>query len=125
MTAQPSTGETITNTIMKFNDVKFSVGITNLALYKSTGKFTCEHEGLYLISASVMSYTSAAYYYIYLNGSKISETNIGQHSDNYSHTGAVTITWKLNLNDQVWLYAARSWYLYSGTSSKLTIIKIK
>ncbi|VDH98354.1 Hypothetical predicted protein [Mytilus galloprovincialis] len=125
MTAHPSNSGTVAKTIMKFNDVKFSVGITNLVLYKTTGKFTCEHEGLYLISASVTSYTSNAYFFINLNGNHISYTYIGEHSSTYGHTGAVTVTRKLNPNDQVWLYASGSWYLYSGLESKLTIIKIK
>ncbi|XP_063448250.1 uncharacterized protein LOC134727792 [Mytilus trossulus] len=109
MTAHPSHTATITNTIIKFDDVKFSVGITNLATYKSTGKFTCEQEGLYIISASVMSLTNNAEYFIYLNGNPISDTFIGQHSNTNVHTGAVTVTRKLKLNDQVWLYAIGSW----------------
>ncbi|XP_076071306.1 uncharacterized protein LOC143042745 isoform X3 [Mytilus galloprovincialis] len=125
MTAHPSADATITNTIMKFDDVKYSVGITNLSTYKSTGKFTCEHEGLYLISASLMSYTSGAYYHIRLNGDDISQTYIGFHSGTRTFTGAVTVTRKLNPNDQVWLYAGGSWYLYAGVYSKLTIIRIK
>ncbi|XP_076071309.1 uncharacterized protein LOC143042745 isoform X5 [Mytilus galloprovincialis] len=125
MTAHPSSHVIITNTIMKFEDVKYSVGITNLSTFKSTGKFTCEHEGLYVISASVMSKTTGAYYYIRLNGNDISLTYIGQFSGSQVFTGAVTVTRKLNPNDQVWLYAAGSWFLYGGMYSKLTIIKIK
>lgn len=125
MTAMSSTSGIITNTIMKFDDVRYSVGITNLSSYKTTGKFTCGHEGLYLISASVMSHTSNAHFYIYLNGHFISDTYIGQHNGSHIHTGAVTITRELNQNDQVWLYAAETWVFYGGFSSKLTIIKIK
>ncbi|XP_071177278.1 uncharacterized protein [Mytilus edulis] len=127
MTAHPSTSGTVAGTIIKFDDVKFSLGVTNLASYNNIGKFTCEHdhEGLYLISASVMSYTNHAFFYIYLNGNSISETYIGDHSATYIHTGAVTVTQKLKLNDQVWLYAPGSWYLFGGLYSTLTIIKIK
>ncbi|VDH98350.1 Hypothetical predicted protein [Mytilus galloprovincialis] len=125
MTAHPSTGGTMANTIMKFDDVKFNVGITNLLSYKTTGKFTCEHVGLYLISASVTSYTSDSRFYISLNGKFISLTSIGSHSGYFEHTGAVTINQKLNLNDQVWLHAFGSWYLIHGLVSKLAIIKIK
>ncbi|CAG2246178.1 unnamed protein product [Mytilus edulis] len=114
MTAHPSHAGTISNNIMKFNDVKFSVGVTNLATYKSTGKFTCEQEGLYILSASVMSHTSNAYYHISLNGNYISETYIGQHSSSYAQTGAVTVIHNLNQNDQVWLIPSGSWYLYGG-----------
>ncbi|VDI10351.1 Hypothetical predicted protein [Mytilus galloprovincialis] len=64
MTANPTSAGTTRDTIMKFDDVKFSMGITNLGAYKNTGRFTCEHEGLYLISASVLSYISGASYKI-------------------------------------------------------------
>ncbi|XP_076071312.1 uncharacterized protein LOC143042745 isoform X8 [Mytilus galloprovincialis] len=124
MTAHPSSGGTRSNTILKFDDVRYSEGITNLSSYKTTGKFTCEREGLYLISASVMSYTSGANYYIKLNGNDISLTYIGSNGGQ-EFTGAVSVTRKLNKNDQVWLYASGSWYLYRGVYSKLTIIKIK
>ncbi|OPL32816.1 hypothetical protein AM593_04754, partial [Mytilus galloprovincialis] len=108
MTAHPSANALTSNTIMKFDDVKYSVGITNL----STGKFTCKHEGLYLISASVKSSTNNAVYFIRLNGNDISLTHIGLHKEQHAHTGAVTVTRMLKRNDQVWLYAAGSWYLY-------------
>ncbi|VDH98356.1 Hypothetical predicted protein [Mytilus galloprovincialis] len=115
----------LTNTIMKFGDVKLSVGITNLSAYKTTGKFTCEHEGLYILSASVMSYTDNARYFIYLNGNTISETYISQNRNNEVYTGAATVTLEINPNDKVWLYADGSWYLSGGLLSRLTIIKIK
>lgn len=125
MTAHPLTPGTVNGTIMKFEDVKYSVGITNLEAYKNTGHFTCEHEGLYLISAYVMSHTSNAKYSINLNGNRISQTCISQHVNTYIHTGAVTITRELNINDKVWLSPSGTWYLYSGLYSALTIIKIK
>ncbi|CAC5361285.1 unnamed protein product [Mytilus coruscus] len=121
MTADLSSGGPISNTIIKFDDVKFSVGITNLPAFRNT----CEQGGLYIISASVLSITDNAYYYISLNWNDISRTYIGQHSGNNGFTGAVTITRELNQNDQIWLYAPGSWYVYSGMNSKLTIIKIK
>ncbi|XP_076071305.1 uncharacterized protein LOC143042745 isoform X2 [Mytilus galloprovincialis] len=101
MTAHPSANALTSNTIMKFDDVKYSVGITNLSTYKSTGKFTCEHEGLYLISASVKSSTNNAVYFIRRNGNDISLTHIGLHKEQHAHTGAVTVTRMLKRNDQV------------------------
>lgn len=111
--------------IMKFDDVKYSIGISNVSAYENTGKFICELEGLYIVSASVMSYTSAAQYYISLNGNSISNTYIGDHSGRNYFTGAVTVTRKLNPADQVWLEAYGSWNFYGGLFSKFTIIKIK
>ncbi|VDI10352.1 Hypothetical predicted protein [Mytilus galloprovincialis] len=125
ITAHPSSQGTISNTIIKFDNVKFSVGITNMSAYKTTGKFTCEQEGLYLISASVLSNTNSAHYYVILNGKSVSLTYIGSHSSTYDHTGAVTITQNLHPNDQVWLYADGSWFLFGNLHSQFTIIKIK
>ncbi|CAG2246732.1 unnamed protein product [Mytilus edulis] len=97
MTAHPLSSGSVTRTIMKFSDVQYSVGITNLAAYRTTGNFTCEQEGLYIISASVMSLSSGAQFYIYMNGNIISDTYIAQNnSNNEKHTGAVTITRELN-----------------------------
>lgn len=111
---------------MQFDSVMFSVGITNLTSYKNTGKFTCETEGLYLISASVMSSTSDASYYIVINGGFLSITTIGHHDkDHRAFTGTVTITKELDLNDEVWLYTQGTWFMYGTSWSKLTIIKIK
>lgn len=110
---------------MKFDDVKYSVGITNVSAFKNTGHFTCEVEGLYIISASVMSYSTDAKYYIRLNENYISKTIIGDHSGNQYFTAAVTVTRKLNPADKVWLEAGGSWNFYGGLYSKFTIIKIK
>lgn len=126
MTAHPSRSRDISaGAIMKFDDVQYSVGVANVSAYENTGKFTCELEGLYIVSASVMSYTSGARYFIKLNGNVISETYIGDHSGSNYFTGAVTVTRKLNPADQVWLEAYGSWNFYGGMYSKFTIIKIK
>lgn len=111
--------------IMKFDDVKYSIGISNVSAYENTGKFICELEGLYIIAASVMSQTVGASYYIRLNKQFISNTYIGDHSGNHYFTGAVTVTRKLNPADQVWLQAYGSWNFHGGLYSKFTIIKIK
>ncbi|CAC5389015.1 unnamed protein product [Mytilus coruscus] len=78
--------------IIKFDNVRFSVGINDLSAYKSTGKFTCETVGIYLISAAILSNTNGARYYIYLNGNPISDTHIGYSSSSPSamyHTSTV------------------------------------
>lgn len=45
------TSSTTANGILKFNDVRLSVGISNLSEYQSVGKFICERKGLYMISS--------------------------------------------------------------------------
>lgn len=65
-----------------------------------------------------MPYTARANYQISVNGNIISQTYIDHSNDggNEDRIGAVTLTWKLNLNDQVWLETFDSWYLYGGQS---------
>lgn len=113
--------------IINFNNVKFSIGINNLLAYTSTGKFTCENDGLYLISASIMSNANGAYYRIYLNGNVISYTMIGSNNQGTSmqHTSTVVLGRQLHANDSVWVYNAGNNYIYAGDWSTLTIVKIK
>lgn len=65
--------------ILKFDDVRFSVGIRHLSAYTNTGKFICEKKGVYLFS-SILSTTNSAEYYIRMNGKVIYTTNIWYNS---------------------------------------------
>lgn len=127
MTANPASPQFKAG-IIKFDDVKFSVGINNLSTFKSTGKFTCETGGIYLISASIMSYTNNAFYYIYLNGYQISFTQIAYSSSPPStmyHTGTVVLARQLRPNDVVWVQQNIDFYIYHALLSTLTIVKVK
>ncbi|VDI62281.1 Hypothetical predicted protein [Mytilus galloprovincialis] len=127
MTAQPVSTQTKTG-IIKFDNVQFSVGINDLSTYKSTGRFTCETGGIYLISASIVSNINGAYYYIYLNGNQISQTSIGFSSSPPStmyHTGTIVLARQLRPNDSVWVYAGGNNYVQGGVLSTLTIVKVK
>lgn len=77
VTAHLTSTTTTTGSILKFDNVRFSVGINDLAAFKSTGKFVCERKGLYMISSSIRSDSNDAHYYIYLNGNAISYTITG------------------------------------------------
>ncbi|VDI63419.1 Hypothetical predicted protein [Mytilus galloprovincialis] len=127
MTAHPSIGSTKYG-IIKFDNVKFSIGINNLSTYKSTGKFICEKDGLYLISVSIFSFTNDASYQIYLNGKEISQTKIGYSASSSSRmddTGTVVLAQQLHPNDSVWVNYPSSFYIFGGTWSTLMIVKIK
>lgn len=93
MISHISSSGTISNTIMAFDDVKFSLGITNLSTFRNTGKFTFEHGGLYIISASVLSITDNAYYFISLNGNDILRTV--HTSANIAVKKALLVQWLL------------------------------
>ncbi|XP_071181351.1 myosin-11-like [Mytilus edulis] len=127
MTAQPVSASTKRG-IIRFDDVKFSIGINDLSSYKSTGKFTCETGGIYLISASIMSQTNDAYYHIILNGTTISATNIGYSSSSpltMHHTGSVVLARQLRPNDSVWVSSNGNNYMFGGMLSTFTIVKVK
>lgn len=127
MTAQLKSSSPKTSGILKFDNVRFSIGISNLAAYKSTGKFVCERKGLYMISSSIMAKRNGASYYIYLNGQEMSETYISYATSNPSdiyHTGTVVFTLQLLPNDSVWIH--NPGYEMSGAlHSTLTIVKVK
>lgn len=127
MTAHPSSSPTKSG-IIKFDNVAFSVGIANLSAFKSSGKFVCEKEGLYLFSVSVYSNTNDAFFNIYLNGKRISYTYIGYNSNNPSsmgNTGAAVHALQLRLNDSVWVTYPGAYYVGSSDGSTFTIAKIK
>ncbi|XP_052076028.1 uncharacterized protein LOC127714106 [Mytilus californianus] len=86
--------------ILKFSDVKFSVGITNLSAYKSTGKFECEMSGIYLVSASIVGTTKGVDLNINLNGNIISYTRI---SEGNWQTGTAVLAVQLLNNDKLWV----------------------
>lgn len=54
--------------IVKFGNVKTNIGINGISIFKSSGKFKCEYEGLYSISVSLTAYNTLINYGIYLNG---------------------------------------------------------
>ncbi|CAG2198137.1 unnamed protein product [Mytilus edulis] len=113
--------------ILKFSDVKLSVGLNNLSAYKNTGKFVCETKGLYMISPSIMADQTGAQFYIYLNGKVISETYIVYNSNNPStmrYTGTVVLVQQLLPNDSLWVYNP-GYHLNGGIYTTFTIVKVK
>lgn len=126
MTAHLSTDSSPSG-ILKFDDVKFSVGINNLTTYKNTGKFVCERKELYMISSTIMSEANGAHYVMYLNGIKLSDTYIGYSSSPPStmyHTGTAVLARQLLPNDSVWVQKS-SYSVHGGFYSTLTIVKVK
>ncbi|CAG2221557.1 unnamed protein product [Mytilus edulis] len=127
MTAHTTSG-TSSPGILKFDNVKFSVGMSNLSSYKSTGKYICEKAGLYLISASIRTNTNNGYFDMYLNGNKISSTVISYNHNNPTYmyfTGTVVQAIQLRANDSMWVYSPNSAMVQSGLWSTLTILKVK
>lgn len=66
--------------IVKLDNVKDSIGITDILFFTSSGKLKCEYEGLYIVSVSLTAYDTGIDYGIFLNGklyTQIEEYNNG------------------------------------------------
>lgn len=88
--------------IIKFTNVKFSTGINNLSGYKSSGKFVCEKDGLYLISATVMYSWNDGEFYTYVNGKMYTQSY--KHQESYWwHSSTAIIAIEPYTNDTVWV----------------------
>ncbi|CAG2198368.1 PTPRR [Mytilus edulis] len=86
--------------IVKFSRVKTSIGISGMALFKTSGKFKCEYEGLYSVSILLNAYNTQVSYNIYLNG------NVYAYDYEYDNKvlhqgGAITVIVNLHPSDML------------------------
>lgn len=112
--------------IVKFDDLRTSVGVKNITPFRTTGKFTTEVEGLYLVSASIHTTTTFGYYHIYKNDIII-VTNIFNYiatSDTIETTGTIVAAVELQVGDTVRIQTVHSMTIYDGERSCLTIAKL-
>ncbi|XP_063407212.1 repetitive organellar protein-like [Mytilus trossulus] len=117
------------SSVIPFSDIKTSYGINNFGDFNTTGKFSSQGPGLYLISAQIMSNSKGAEYRISKNGKEIIRVEVGPYHDDDTHnyhtgTGLAVVT--LDLNDKVWievLESVTSMYVF-GAESCFTVIKL-
>lgn len=109
--------------VVQFNRIYFSVGISNLTLYITSGKFKCEKPGLYTISVTITMYENGGEFYIYVNGNQITASYKHQ-SDVRWHSSSTTISLQLQVNDSVWIQTS-SVHVRGGSYSHFTIVKVK
>lgn len=121
-----STDSLYSGKIMKFDKVAFSVGINNLSLFKSSGKFVVETPGLYLISVSVAVHVKGnPEFSIVLNDIIISETEMGEFATTSWRSGTNMVSRHLVVNDSIWVQCLNIVYTpENGDWSQFTIIKI-
>lgn len=112
-----------TGTSIKFDDVRTSIGIKNLSTFKTTGKFSCEVEGLYHISVYIVSYTTSSMYSIYKNTNKLTTT----YSDTAGNiqTFAVAVVVEMNVGDTISVIPDTNMHVYARHWSCITIAMIK
>ncbi|CAC5421385.1 unnamed protein product [Mytilus coruscus] len=110
--------------VVKFSDVKFSIGIRTPSSFKNTGKFVCEKSGLYIVSASMEMNYDFSEFHIDVN-SKVFTKN-SKHNSDYWHSTSVSIAIELNTNDTVWIQISHtSANIRGDLHSRFTIIKIQ
>jgi len=108
------------NGVMQFTNVKISNGIQNTDSIKTSGIFTCENPGLYLIAVYMTTNTKHGRYAVYKNTVRIA----GGYSVTASYeTTSVTVIEHLTVNDTISVTGSMS--LVYGTHSCLTILQIK
>lgn len=114
--------------VLKFDDISTQTGINNISSFRSTGKFTCESEGLYLISSWVESGTSFARFGVYRNNFLLANAYI-TYTDRGSvviGTGTAVIAVELQVGDLVYVKTKTNMIPYiSSKDSCLTIAKLK
>ena len=119
-------GGTAGSTIL-FNNVHHSYGITNstLSKFKSTGKFVCEKEGLYLIASNIISGKSGSLFKIMKNQEELSRTYIGYYGSGTSyHSGTGIAVAILQIIDTIYIVSGGTISI-SSPENALIIIKIK
>lgn len=121
-----SGGSKPSGSIVKFDEVKTSVGVNNISSFRTSGKFNCEIDGLYLISAFIDTNSNYGYYHVYKNGITIGTTvfNYISSSDSIENTGTAVVTVELDIGDTVRIQTGRSMNVVSGLRSCFTIAKL-
>lgn len=130
MTACVSSDVTSPNgSFVKFDDVRTTVGVKNITSFFKSGQFTCEVEGLYLISAFIDTSTNYGHYHIYKN-EMIFVSNffnfITTSGDigGSGNTGTAVVAVALDIGDTVRIQTANSMYVVSDKRSCITIAKL-
>ena len=90
---------------------------------KSTGVFTCQKPGLYLISVNVMSDSTAGSVRITNNDYAIA-AGFFSISDHNVTTSATVIT-RLDVNDKVAVISSSEMHVYGGDPSCLNIVQFQ
>lgn len=108
--------------VIQFPDVLSNVGISDIATFKSTGKFKCTIEGLFHISVSILSNTKDKRFGIYMNGHLVSKAYISNTDIYQSGTGIAVVA--LNINDELWVQSMDGKLHVNSFASCITIVKI-
>ncbi|CAG2223803.1 unnamed protein product [Mytilus edulis] len=117
--------QTSSNAVLKFSDAKTFAGINNLAAFKTTGLFTCEQAGLYLISVTINSHTTGIFSIDHNNAFIIKAYTYNRAgSPETDHISTAVSAVVLNISDTISVRTENALYVHSIYTC-MTIIKIK
>lgn len=114
--------EYMKGSVIQFPDVLSNVGISDIATFKSTGKFKCTMEGLFHVSVSILSNTKDTRFGIYMSGHLVSKAYTYNTDIYQSGTGIAVVA--LNINDELWIQSMDGKLHVDGYASCITIVKI-
>ncbi|CAC5383489.1 unnamed protein product [Mytilus coruscus] len=109
--------------IVKFDNVKTSIGISGISSFISSRKFKCEYEGLYIVSVSLTAYDIAIKNGIYLNGKEYTGVYELDNKVHYQR-GTTTVIVNLHPNDMLWVKLQDHMYV-DQLYSCIAIVMIK
>ncbi|CAG2214663.1 unnamed protein product [Mytilus edulis] len=115
LTACSSGGTYSSGQIIPFLRVRTSHGINNLSSYKSSGIFTCETEGYYLISFFITTKSAVADMRLYLNESFLARAT--KHGASDYQTNTAVILYHLNVGDKISVRAGSTFDVWSCNDS--------
>ncbi|XP_063406177.1 uncharacterized protein LOC134690134 [Mytilus trossulus] len=117
LTAWNAGGDVTIGSEIKFNEVKTSTGIRNLSAINSTGTFTAEVDGVYVIAVTVNSGTNDSGFEIHKNNITLSQVYIQGSSGDNDQSGTSVVSTELRMGDLISVLA-------SGGSRKPSIVHV-
>ncbi|VDI64472.1 Hypothetical predicted protein [Mytilus galloprovincialis] len=109
--------------IVKFDNVKTTIGVSDISSFQSSGKLKCEYEGLYTVSVCLTAFKTAIDYGIYLNGVEYTSVYEDDNKVPYQR-GCTTVVLNLQPNDMLWVQLKGSMSVNNGNSC-IAIVMIK
>lgn len=93
--------------------------------FKTTGKFTAESGGLYLITVDIMSDTFTAEVGIFKNSIMLRSLYLTTSINEYWFTSSGSIAIELSKGDRIWIKTLTSMEIQDSKRSCVTVIKVK
>lgn len=109
-----------------FTGIRTSNGLnsTRLADIGNKGYFTCDKDGLYMISVSIITHTTSGRVYMYKNGSVLNRIYLHNAHDSDVKTTTFNSLERLSKGDTIILKASTTLYVYGSSYSVLSVLQI-